>query len=127
MVIEHNNVFLWNQFDLGLVIDVPHQIKLISDKPYMVPLRKHLYTDRNNTTITEKMMPFIDLGVYRPAPPQNGPYKAQLVIDRKSGKDRVAHDYRLINDVQILDPYPMTTRVMQIIIHRKRHSQLLRV
>ncbi|GAO49753.1 hypothetical protein G7K_3895-t1 [Saitoella complicata NRRL Y-17804] len=100
LIAQYADAISWNDHNLGCIQDVPHEIKVTSDKPCVMAMRKHLYTPKNAAIIREKTDPLIDMGIYRTS---TSPHRAQLVI---ASKNRVCHDLRMINEIMVVDPYP---------------------
>lgn len=117
-IIDYSHVFSWNAFDLGCIADVPHRVIRTDSSPAVQASRHHLYTPLNEKILHEKCDPYIDMGIFSPAPLVCKD-RAQVTIVRTGSNEnrhdprycRIAHDFRTINDKIQADPEPVDSVV----------------
>lgn len=104
---------------MGQITDVPHRVIRLDQYPAIQPSRPHLYTPVNDLILHAKCDPYIQLGIFTPAPSKcRDRTQVTIVRTAKEAPDRhdpqfcrIAHDFRVLNDKIQLDPEPVDSVV----------------
>ena len=103
LLTEYQDIFAWDDSQLGYTDRVQHRIQVTDDTPMAQPYRRippaHLEEVRSHL---EGLM---DRGVIRPS---TSPYAAPIVVVRKkNGELRVCCDFRKLNAITKKDAFPL--------------------
>ena len=103
LVLKYRDVLALDNSELGSTDVVEHRIETGSSKPIKVP--PHRISPARIPIIQEKIRKMLERGVIQPS---RSPYSAPIELQKKKdGSWRFCVDYRKLNDVTLMDAYPM--------------------